>query len=273
MHHNIGVLALLQKGSQFVYRKVPALAVEDRRQTRRSAPLCAPQPGHAGSPRPAQAPKARPAPKTAGATVATARKAAPPASALPANALPANALAANVLADSALAVEPSAEQLFDEALDRAQKKRPQEALALLDQLLAEGCPLEQPCTLKGAILLELGRFEEAKAVCREAISRHPLSLEAPLMLGIIARQEGDNDEAFRRFREALYVNAACWPAHFFIAEGLAAQGKTKRARNGYETAARILEQGALNEHDRKLFPLTFKAEHFLAMCRHKLTLL
>lgn len=245
MHHNIGVLSLLQKGPLFVYRKVPPLTVIDRRQTRRSPPLCGPQKGQATPS------KARPGPRTARADAASL---ATPAA-------------------SARAAEPSPEQLFDEALDRAQNKRPEEALALLDELLAKGCPSAKPYALKGAILLELARFQEAKEVCRQTLARNPLSMEAPLMLGIIARHEADNDEAFRRFREALYVNAACWPAHFFIAEGLAAQGQKKRARNGYETVVRILEQGALNEHDRELFPLTFKAEHFLAMCRHKLSLL
>ncbi len=242
MHHNIGVLPLLQRGTQFLYRKVQAPSIADRRQTRRSAPVALPGSGKKAA---AATPQQRKAP----AKPVRDRSAAPAAQ------------------------ERSAAQLFDEALERVQKGRPEEALALLDELLARDAACAKSCALKAAILLELSRFQESRAVCEAALARNPLGLEAALMLGLIARHEGGSDEAFKRFREALYLDAACWPAHFFIAEGMAALGEKKRARNGFETVLRILEKGAVQDHDREFFPLAFKAEHYLAMCRHKLTLL
>ena len=105
------------------------------------------------------------------------------------------------------------------------------------------------------------------------MARDPLCLEAALILGIVARQQGNDDEAFRRFRQAAYLDASCWLAHFYSAEILFAQGDAKRARNGYETASRLLEKGAPGEHGQAIFQLSFNAEQFIVICRHKLSLL
>lgn len=255
MHHNIGVLPLQQRGNLFIYRKVPAQPLGDRRQTRRSPPVSAPLPGRAltSTNRAALACKGQPSPQGARPSAAPARKPAP--------------------AQCAQASAPSAGQLFDEALEQAQKGRPEEALALLDELLAKDGAAAKPSALKNAILLELLRFQEAKTSCEKVLAHNPLNLDAVLMLGLIAHQKGESSEAYRRFREALYIDAACWPALFYIAEGKAACGDNKRARSGFERVVQILETGSIENHNRDFFPLTFKAEHFLAMCRHKLTLL
>lgn len=93
------------------------------------------------------------------------------------------------------------------------------------------------------------------------------------MLGMISRQSGNNDEAFRRFREAIYLKPTCWLAHFYNAELLYAQQDLKRARSSYETSLKILDNGVLKEQGQAFFPLTFNAEQFIVICRHKLSLL
>jgi chemotaxis protein methyltransferase CheR len=93
------------------------------------------------------------------------------------------------------------------------------------------------------------------------------------MLGIIARQQGSNDDALKRFREAIYLNASCWLAHFYSAEIIYTQQDEKRARGAYEAALRILEKGSLQQHGQDFFPLSFNAEQFIVICRHKLSLL
>jgi hypothetical protein len=104
-----------------------------------------------------------------------------------------------------------------------------------------------------------------------ALALDPLILEACLMLGIIARNEGDNPVAQQRFREAIYLDGACWMAHFYLAEMLGHKDESRRARSGDEAVLRILGDGG--QHDQWLFPLVYKAEPFLAISRHKLALL
>ena len=51
------------------------------------------------------------------------------------------------------------------------------------------------------------------------------------------------------------------------------RGDRKRARGGYEAALRILESGPPGDRERAFFPLVFKTDQFLAICRHKLALI
>ena len=162
---------------------------------------------------------------------------------------------------------------FDTAIELAHNKQHDEALALLDAIIEQDSTFEKAYCLKGSLLLSISRFDEAHSVCNAVLSRDSLCLEAYLMLGIIARQKGDEDDAIKRFREAIYLNASCWPAHFYTAEILFAKQDGKRARSSFETALRILEKGSLKEHGQAFFPLSFNAEQFIVICRHKLSLL
>jgi chemotaxis protein methyltransferase CheR len=127
--------------------------------------------------------------------------------------------------------------------------------------------------LKGSLLLSAARYDEALEVCHRILALDPLCLEACLMLGMIARHRGKNDDAFRHFREAVYLDASCWLAHFYSAEILFAQGDAKRARTGYETASRLLGKGGADAHGQAVFQLSFNAEQFIVICQHKLSLL
>jgi hypothetical protein len=71
-------------------------------------------------------------------------------------------------------------------------------------------------------------------------------------------------------RQAIYLDASCWLAHFHLAELMYGLGEKKRARAGYETALKLLSSGAATGG---VFPLAFNAGQYQAMCRHKLALL
>jgi chemotaxis protein methyltransferase CheR len=162
---------------------------------------------------------------------------------------------------------------FDEAIELAHNRQHDRALALLDAITEQDSTFEKAFSLKGSLLLSESRFDEAHTVCETILERDPLCLEACLMLGMIARQKGDDEGALRRFREAIYLDAFCWPAHYYSAEISYAQRDEKRARSGFETALKILEKGALKEPGQAFFPLSFNAGQFIVICRHKLSLL
>jgi chemotaxis protein methyltransferase CheR len=163
-----------------------------------------------------------------------------------------------------------ARDLFDDALECARSRREGPALAILDTLL-EGDPGHLKAhSLKASLLLAGARQEEARAVCEAALALDPLCLEACLMLGIIARQMRDDPAALKRFREAIYLEASCWFAHYSQAEIMLARGERSRARTSFEAALRILIGGAYHQG---FFPLAFNAGEFITLCRHKLALL
>lgn len=256
-HHDIGILALVAEDSLFFFRKIPAPAIEERRGARRhheisGRALSAPRRSATLGFQPAGVSGTADSQKMGlkGTLQDRCRK-----------------------QPQTAAGQHNVKALFDKAMELARSDRSEEALAILDAITVQDDAFVKAHALKGSLLLSGARLEEARAVCDTALHRDPLCLEAHLMLGIIARQTGDDDDAFKRFREAIYLDVSCWLAHFYTAEILFAQKDRKRARKSYEAAARILEQGSLKEHGQAFFPLSFNAEQFIVICRHKLSLL
>lgn len=235
--HDVGVLALVQREGLFVFRKQSVLPVSDRREVRRPAAKAPSLPEHSRPPaivrREGHPPSINPRP-TSGKDV---------------------------------------RRQFDDALELAHASQWQEALGLLDELLKLDASFIKAHTLRACVLMNGARHEEARQACERALELDAMCLEGVLMLGVIARHDGNDDLAHRRFREALYLESNCWLAHYYLAEIHFLKGDGKRARAGYESTLRILGDGGLLKAGRSLFPLSFRAESFIDICRHKLSLL
>ena len=246
MHHNIGILTLVERDALFFFRKGPPGGLGDRRSERRT-------------PQRTEGVLAR---RRTAETATSAAAARPPR--VPATADPPRPNGHG---------PHHSRRAFDDALALAVDRRFPEALCVLDALIERDPTFIKAWSLKGSILMSSSRLTEARALCLEALQQDPFCLEAFLILGITARHQGDDEEARRRFREAIYLDPACWLAHFYLAEIVFAQGDRKHARSSYEAALRLLRQGSSAERGRELFPLFFNAEEFIAICSHKLSLL
>ena len=240
LQHNIGVLSLVQREALFFYQKTPARRREERPVAGLAAPISGPRLRPSAAPRPNALPE-KPAP-------------APP-----------------VKPPCAAPQKPGT--LLDAALELARAGLSEQALERLAPLSERDPLFAKALTLKGSLLLSVERFQEAEAACDRVIQADPLSLEAHLMLGMIAWHQGLDEAGSRRFREAIYLDGSCWPAHFYSAEMLFAKGDRRRARTGYQAALRILEQGAPRGAGEACFPLFLNEEQFLVICRHKVALL
>lgn len=251
IHHDIGILSLVKQDSLFYYCKTPTLAHEERRKTSQNPSA----PGLAWS----RSPQTAPEPVTRPETLRNRPRKESVQAALPDQ------------PDSAMLVDR--EERFAAAILLAHETQYDKALTLLDTIIARDSACKKAYCLKGSLLLSLSKFSEAHTVCNAILSQDPLCLDAYLILGIIARQNGDVDAAFKRFREAIYLDASCWLAHFYTAEMLFAKLDGNRARSSYEATIRILEKGPVKKHEQTFFPLSFNAEQFMVICRHKLSLL
>jgi len=252
-HHDIGILSLVEQDSLFFYRKTPTLVIEERRTLSRYS--LTPERPRGGSPQAVQGRLARSDPPR------NRTQEGRPNPDKQCKDQPLSAMKLDV------------RERFDAAVELAHNKQHDKALAIVDAIIEQDSNFGKAFCLKGSLLLSTSRFDEAHIVCNTVLSKDPLCLEAYLMLGIIARQKGDDDDAIKRFREAIYLNASCWLAHFYSAEISYAQQDEKRARSTYEATVRILEKGSLQEHGQDFFPLSFNAEQFIVICRHKLSLL
>lgn len=251
IHHNIGILSLVEQDSLFYYRKTPKPVFAERRASSR-------YPSTSGSAR-SGLPQAAPAH--------------PAASETSQSSIQGRHIHEQSRPQLQLSMRSDGREHFDAALELAHNSQYDKALAILDAVIEQDSSFLKACCLKGSLLMSTSRYDEAGIICNSVVSRDPLCLEAYLMLGIIARQKGDDDDAVRRFREAVYLDASCWPAHFYSAEISYARQDEKRAKNGYEAALRILENGNMKDHGVEFFPLSFNPEQFMIICRHKLSLL
>ncbi len=251
LHHDIGILSLVEQDSLFFYRKAPTPVFEERRTLSRHTAIAE-------------------RPSGVSRQVATISPARSESRQSP---LPTRRVPDRPLQSLQPAVRQDVRVLFDQAIELAHNKQYEKSLEVLNEIVRQDPAFEKAHCLKGSLLLSMSRFDEAQVVSNEVLGRDPLCLQAYLMLGIIARQKGDDDNAAKRFREALYLNASCWLAHYYSAEISYGQRDEKRARSGYEAALRVLEKGSLKEHGQDFFPLSFNAEQFIVICRHKLSLL
>jgi chemotaxis protein methyltransferase CheR len=254
LQHDIGVLTLVEREELFFYQKLPRFSIAERRSARRHLP---------------DPEKAKPAPLPLPAGGNRIK----PRSSVTRPAIETPRVSNRAAAPIALGNDKTVRALFDDALALAANDRLTDALAVLDDLIGLDSAFLKAHILAGSILMNLSRFDAARAACETALSLDSFSLEPYLMLGIIARHRGNDEEAHKRFREAIYLNAACWLAHVHMAEICYARKDWKRARSGYSAALKELESGKLADHGRKYPPLVINAEPFLVLCRHKLSLL
>jgi chemotaxis protein methyltransferase CheR len=162
---------------------------------------------------------------------------------------------------------------FDQALVLARAGRLDPALDQLDNILQGEPGFLKAQTLKASILLEQARYPEARIACERAILLAPLCIEATLMLGVIARHDGDEELACKRFREAVFLDGNCWLGRYYLAEIQLTRFDRRRAKGGFEAVLRLLEERASRAPEDSFFPLAFNAEEFMAICRHKLDLI
>ena len=251
IHHDVGILSLVKQNSLFYYHKTAPLVFEERRATNRNSV----------------------SKRTLGRVV-------PAAPVHAAGSVSQRNREQERQVDERFRKEPhrssrkpDIKAQFDEAISLAHKMLHAKSLAILDNIIEQDPSFEKAYCLKGSLLLSASRYDEARTVCENILGRDPLCLEACLILGIVARQNSNDDEALRRFREAIYLKSSCWLAHFYTAEILFAQRDLKRARSSFEATLKVLANGELKEHGRAFFPLSFNAEQFVVICRHKLSLL
>jgi chemotaxis protein methyltransferase CheR len=252
IHHDVGILSLVERDGLFVYQKLPGFTVKERRGSRRD-----------------DKPTVQAEVRASISAISTPWKR--PVTRLPDSGT--TAAAKKVLSSRAATAGIDIKSTFDEALQMAVDGRVDEALAKLEIVMGLDTTFVKAHTLAASIHLNSAHYEKARSAAEASLVCDPLCSEATLMLGIIERHEGNRDAAYIRFREAKYLNPGCWLAYIHLGEIDFAREERQRARSSYAAALSLLENGSLEERGRDFFPLTINAEQFLVLCRHKMTLL
>ncbi|MEW5746599.1 MAG: CheR family methyltransferase [Nitrospirota bacterium] len=243
LSHNIGVMSLIEIDSLFLYQKRVYVDIGDRRK----GPDRRPGSGAEATASLSAAPAMR---------SQTGYRPGPPA------ARPSEAALAPERRDPRL--------LFDEALALARAKSYRDAVNCIDTLIAQEPSFIKAYALKASVLINLKELDTAEEICLTCIALDQWCLEAFLLLGMIAKIRGSEEEALKRFKEALYIQSSCWLAHFYIADIYRQQGETERAYREYEIVVRLLGKGAIEDHGLTFFPLSFPVGQIMHSCKHNL---
>jgi len=88
----------------------------------------------------------------------------------------------------------------------------------------------------------LGRYEEAVALCRRANEADPLLASAHFLAAQLAEQRGELEEASLRFKRVIYLAPDFAPAYIELGSLYAAQGDAARAARMRATAGALLQK-------------------------------
>lgn len=163
--------------------------------------------------------------------------------------------------------------LFEKALDHARAKKYDDSLGCLDILIEQAPAFVRAYTLKGSVLINMKRLDEAEKACLRSTELDQLCLEGYLLLGLVARMKNDDKTAIRRFKEALYLQASCWLAHFYLAEIYRTREEFSAACREYDIVVKLLRKGQQQDYGLVFFPLAFSAEQIAHLCVHNLDML
>ncbi len=241
--HNIGIMSLVDIDNQFFYQKKLHIGISDRRARPRKKQ-------GSGMSRPSgqrHSVTARPGNQD---------RIVPPA-AIPAEKAP-------------VQDKREASELFDEALALARGKHYHEALNCIDNVVKQNHLFIKAYTLKATVLINLKELDKAEKICLTCIEQDPWCLEAFLLLGMIEKLRNDDEAAFRRFKEALYIQSSCWLAHFYIAEIHRLRGELDMARREYDIVISLLRTGDIKNHGLTFFPLSFPIDQIVHLCKNNL---
>lgn len=244
-YHNVGILSLKEYNNVFLYHKKIEMEFDDRRKYKK--PLLPPHPS---------------SPPSLPAVTAQKAERSPPPVARPKQAIAEKRAVAGEKRDARI--------IFDEALADAMQKKYRLSIAKVDALLAEYPDFLKAYALKASVLVNLQELEATREVCGKILAQDEWNLEAHLLLGIVAKIDEKHDEALSMFKGALYINATCWLAHFYLADIYFSLHDVLDAQREYGIALKLLETRGIEDHGLTYFPLSFPVEQLIHLCRHNI---
>ncbi|MBF0273558.1 MAG: protein-glutamate O-methyltransferase CheR [Magnetococcales bacterium] len=184
----------------------------------------------------------------------------------------AHPLSPPLLAASPLSPSPTADSFardLSESRRLLEAKRHDEALILLDTLLAVQPAHLAARLLKAHLLLLRKDFHTAEAMARLVLTEDSRCIDALMLLGLSAKWRQQPSEAIGWFKQVVYWRHECWPAHYYLADLYRACHETERARRGYRVVMQLLS-GTVSDTGMRHIPLELPVAEIRFLCEHQL---
>ncbi|MBF0129604.1 MAG: hypothetical protein HQL33_06400 [Alphaproteobacteria bacterium] len=143
--------------------------------------------------------------------------------------------------------------------------RTAEAFEAIAALRARDASDLRPLLLEAYLRLQIHEYTQAAVLSQAILEKDPWSVEACLLLGLLAKQRDDNNDAVTWFKRAIYAKPDCWPAHFYLGELLRVAGEADQARREYRVT--LLQMGTDADPDGGLLlPLRLPVGDIRFLC-------
>ncbi len=140
---------------------------------------------------------------------------------------------------------------FNQAIRLLNAGKPEAAVAVCREALAEDPDNVNFTALLGAMLLKVRRLDEAEEQLRRAIELAPSFAKPYEDLGLLLVQQRRSEEAEAILREAVRLDPELEQAHFYLGRALLANGKSAEADAAFERCFELNpEKGRLAEAAR-----------------------
>ncbi len=160
---------------------------------------------------------------------------------------------------------------FSRALGLSKDEQWEEALKTINELVRQDPENLPAYSLKAFILLQLNRDQETEQVCQQALKKNGLFVAPYLLLGLASQKNTDHPQAVHRLRKAIYLDPACWLAHFHLADSYRETGDTESARREYSVTLKLLESSGFENHGLPVFRSDFSESEITGICKDRLS--
>ncbi|HEX5394619.1 MAG TPA: CheR family methyltransferase [Rhodocyclaceae bacterium] len=150
------------------------------------------------------------------------------------------------------------------------EKRFDEALTIIESLLAANDADSAALLLKAHILINRKDFSTAASAAKQALEADAWSVDAFLLLGLAAKWQEQAEEAITWFRKAAYASQTCWPAHYYLGDLYRLRGDMDAAKRAYRVVLQLLGREGEPEAGTKVVPLGLPAAEIRFLCEHQL---
>ncbi|MBF0339411.1 MAG: protein-glutamate O-methyltransferase CheR [Magnetococcales bacterium] len=165
---------------------------------------------------------------------------------------------------------PDADFDVQQAQQLVQEKRHDEALRLLDTYLAIAPEHAGAMLIKAHLLVWRKEFAAAEALARRVLESDSRSIDALVLLGLLAKWRQQNDVAIDWFKQAVYWCHHCWPAHYYLADIYRSGNEIERALHSYRVVMQLLNDGT-TETGLHHLALGLPVAEIRFLCEHQLS--